>query len=357
MNTSIFRCGLSALNVAGLLLSLAGAGYCEGIQDITWTLGPNLPEFRKGGCATALDGKVISVFGMRQPWGEMDTMYVYDPAAGWWSRGPNAPVGQCYVQGAECGGAFYAIGGRQRQVHPQCYRLTARDGSYRWERMADLNEARGWSPSVAVDGKLYVFGGAKSGHGPTLGSVECFDTQKPGAGWEVVSEIPGGSRGWLGAAAAGGKIYVFGGAHFFEPKPEQGPDRERLAEMLMYDPQTNQWEQKNPLPYRISGMDSCVYRDRYIIVVGGAADVTDFDADLKTAYEKTERYASYYCPFVLVYDTESDKWQIMPSPMPVPTNDIRVVLLDSKLYALGGENIEPATSNTTPWLRIGTIVE
>jgi hypothetical protein len=41
--------------------------------------------------------------------------------------------------------------------------------------------------------------------------------------------------------------------------------------------------------------------------------------------------------------------------MPVPTNDIRVVLLGDRLYALGGENIEPATSNTTPWLRIGRI--
>ena len=48
------------------------------IADITWQLGPNMPEFRKGGCATVLDGKVISVFGMRQPWGEMSTMYLFD---------------------------------------------------------------------------------------------------------------------------------------------------------------------------------------------------------------------------------------------------------------------------------------
>jgi len=38
------------------------------IVDIQWERGPNLPEFRKGGCATAMNGKVISVFGMRQPW-------------------------------------------------------------------------------------------------------------------------------------------------------------------------------------------------------------------------------------------------------------------------------------------------
>ena len=66
-----------------------GASQGIGIKDITWTLGPNLPEYRKGGCGAALGGKVISVFGMRQPWGEMDTMYIFDPQTlRWRSRSP-----------------------------------------------------------------------------------------------------------------------------------------------------------------------------------------------------------------------------------------------------------------------------
>ena len=39
----------------------------------------------------------------------------------------------------------------------------------------------------------------------------------------------------------------------------------------------------------------------------------------------------------------------------MPTNDIRVVTDGNKLYAMGGENVEPATSNTTPWFRVGEI--
>jgi len=64
------------LHLAMVSVTVASAQElgCE-IADITWELGPNLPEFRKGGCVTVLDGKVISVFGMRQPWGEMATMY------------------------------------------------------------------------------------------------------------------------------------------------------------------------------------------------------------------------------------------------------------------------------------------
>lgn len=45
----------------------------------------------------------------------------------------------------------------------------------------------------------------------------------------------------------------------------------------------------------------------------------------------------------------------MPNVLPMPTNDIRVVSHEDTLYAPGGENIEPATSNTTPWLRIDQI--
>ena len=333
-----------------------GASAAE-IKDIHWRIGPNLPEYRKGGCAAALGGKVISVFGMRQPWGEMDTMYVYDPKTDWWSRGVDGPVGQCYVQGTECGDAFYAIGGRKGSVRTECYRVEEQDGTYVWTQVAGLNEARGWAPSVAVGAKLYVFGGARGGHGPTLSSVETLDTSAPNASWRIIDQIPGESRGWLGAAAVAGKIYVIGGSHFFDPKPAEGPDRKRLAEVLEFDPATLQWEPKSPLPYRLSGMDCCVYEDRYIIVVGGAPDVGDFTEEMMAAYEATDRHESYYCPFVMVYDTQTDRWRRLPSPLPMPTNDVRVVLIKKTLYVLGGENIEPATSNTTAWFRVGEIVE
>ncbi len=326
-----------------------------GITDITWTLGPNLPEFRKGGCAAALDGKVVSVFGMRYPWGEMDTMYVYDPATQWWTRGPDGPVGQCYVQGTECGGAFYAIGGRKGQVRQQCYVLKTTPAGYEWRDAPSLNDARGWPPSVAVGSRLFAFGGAESGHGPTLSSAEMLDTARPERGWQRVAPIPGESRGWLGAAAAGGRAYIFGGAHFFTPKPADGPDRKRLDETLCYDPASEEWQTRAPMPYRLSGMDACVYGDRYIIVVGGAAETGDFTPKMSSKCENTERNESYYCPFVLVYDTKTDRWTVLPGLLPMPTNDIRVVLIGDKLYALGGENVESATSNTTAWLRIGTI--
>lgn len=56
---------------------------------------------------------------------------------------------------------------------------------------------------------------------------------------------------------------------------------------------------------------------------------------------------SYYCPFVIVYDTQNGQWRRMPTKLPMPAHDIRVGIDGDTLYAIGGENIQPATSNTT----------
>jgi len=350
------------VSLAVCVFALCSVGKAQqtapGITDITWQLGPNLPEFRKGGCATVLGGKVVSVFGMRQPWGEMATMYVFDPQANWWQRGPDAPLGQTYVQGAEMGDSFFAIGGRSAArggVHTACYRLQNENAKFVWNRIADLDVKRAWAPSASVGSRLFVFGGSQGGHGPTLASVEMLDVSRNDAKWRKISDIPGDSRGWSGAAAAGGKIYLIGGSHFFDPKPALGPDRKRLNEVWQFDPDTYQWQARKPLPYRLSGFDCCAYRDRYIIVTGGAAETTDFTPEMQKLYEQDRFHKSFYCSFVLVYDTRIDQWHRLPSLLPMPTNDIRVVLNEDTLYALGGENIEPATSNTTPWLRIGRI--
>ena len=143
-------------------------------------------------------------------------------------------------------------------------------------------------------------------------------------------------------------IYLIGGAHFFRPKRESGPDRKRLNQVWQYDPATNRWNSRRPLPYRLSGFDCCVYRDRFIIVVGGAAETEDFTPEMRRIEQQDRFHRSYYCPFVLVYDAVTDRWRRMNSLLPMPTNDIRVVSSGDRLYALGGENIEPATSNTTP---------
>ncbi len=348
----------------GSAAQASAAGRQADITDISWEIGPNIPEFRKGSMATVMGGKVISAFGMRQPWGEMDTTYIYDPVTNWWSRGPNGPIGQTYGEGTELGNDYLAIGGRSKGlggVHGKCYRLTFRGGQYRWSEIPSLNEARGWAPSAAVGKRAFVFGG---GVGTmtglqTISSVEAWDSANPKEPWKIVAAIPGLSRGWSSAAAVNGKIYLMGGSHFYPRQagqPAKQPDRVQFNEVWEFNPETYEWKAKAALPYTLAGFDSCVYKDRYIIVAGGHAPKEgDFSREALEQWRGTKFHAAHYCPFVLVYDTKTDGWQRLPSLMPMPTNDIDLVIMGDRLYALGGENKEPATSNTTPWLRIGRI--
>ena len=91
-------------------------------------------------------------------------------------------------------------------------------------------------------------------------------------------------------------------------------------------------------------------------MVGGAHEDEDATPEMRTAQRKVRTHSSYYCPFVFVYDTRGNTWQHLPGLLPKPTNDIRVLIHEKRLYAIGGENIDPTTSNTTPFLRIGDFV-
>jgi N-acetylneuraminic acid mutarotase len=183
-----------------------------------------------------------------------------------------------------------------------------------------------------------------------------LDTAAERPDWLKVTDIPGDSRGWCGAASLGGRLYVLGGSHFFSPRPKSGADRKRTNEVWQLDPETYQWTRRQPLPVRLSGFDCCTFADRYIVVVGGAHEAADLTPEMRAAQQKDPLHASYYCPFVFLYDAHHDKWKHLPSLMPKPTNDIRAVVHRGRIYALGGENVDPATSNTTRWFRIGRII-
>ena len=152
------------------------------------------------------------------------------------------------------------------------------------------------------------------------------------------------------------KVYHLGGLRFFTPRSESGPDRKRTKEVWKLDPESYEQTRRSPLPVRLSGLDCCTSADRFIIVVGGAHEDADSTPEMRAARRNDPSHTSNYCPLVFVCDTHRDTWQRLPRLLPQPTNDIRVVIHRKRLYALGGENIDPATSNATRFLRIGDLV-
>ena len=350
----------SPLMILATLVLAAGLSTAAEIKDIHWTMGPDFPALRKGGALGVVDGKVISACGMEQPWCEAKTAYLLDPLnPTGWVKLPDRPGGRCYVQGVGLGNSLYVVGGRlggQTQTDGQ--KLTLQDGKWTWSDLPELNQNRGWAPIVALGTKLYAVGGfsaesfgGRVGH--TLNGIEVMDTAEAQPAWKEVTRIPGLSRGWLSAAAAAGKLYVFGGSEMIW-KGRQDMRRRKLDEVLVYDPAADTWQKLPPLPFKLSGTDCVVYEDRYAIIFGGAAD--GYSDELSRRKAQTKDHESYYSPFVLVYDTQQPSCRILPTPMPYPTNDVRAAVVGQTVLTFAGENIQKETSNTTRWVRIGKIV-
>lgn len=345
----------------GLLIVLTLASPAVGqtdmrIKDITWRLGAPFPELRKGCSLGVFEGKPISAGGMGHPWRESPTTYQYDPKADTWIALPDLPKGRVYMDGVSLPEAFYVIGGRREgQTLAELTRLARQDGKLRWADLKPMTVDRGWAAMDTWKTCIIVAGGNRFAKGQpafneksTSSAVELFDTAHPEKGWTRLPDIPGHSRGWVAGAVVGDAFYLFGGSHFRIVDGKRQSDR--LRETLRLDLKARTWSRRTDMPYAISGLDAVSYEDRYVILLGGAPDWST---------EQNKRYGrkpNEYSNRVLVYDTKGDAFEMMPSPMPHGTNDIRAARIGKTIYALGGENIDKATSNTTDYLRIGTIV-
>lgn len=324
-----------------------------GISDITWTLGPDHPTYRKGGAAGVLSGMVISAGGCEFPWAEAATVFAWTPGGSAWTQFPDMPQGRCYMDGTSVGDALYVPGGRWAfQTQSSTFRLRLLTGNWTWDSVANLNIHRGYFTVARLGTHIALAGGMQgSGQPPysesdTLSDVEWYDTAAA-AGWQLLPDFTMHSRAGAIVAAASGKLYVFGGTCYQCPNGQN--DSLRLADAQVFEPATGQWSSLPRLPFGLSGADAVTYRDRFIVMVGGAAQLT---AAQLAAWPQVP---GYYSNVVLVYDAKDSRYRVLPTLMPYGTGDIRTALIGDTLYAIGGENIDPATSNTTRWFRIGQI--
>lgn len=143
---------------------------------------------------------------------------------------------------------------------------------------------------------------------------------------------------YLHAAAIDGKgrLFVFGGSAA-EPSitQEDTEPSERfrrraadnstradtsLSSVEMYDPETNTWTARTPMPTPRQAMGADLGADGRIYVVGGAP-----------SYAHPRPMA-----VVEIYDPETDTWETGPSLNHARRGHAVVAMPDGKLYAIGG---------------------
>jgi N-acetylneuraminic acid mutarotase len=126
------------------------------------------------------------------------------------------------------------------------------------------------------------------------------------------------ARGGLGVAAVNGKIYAIGGDTIAGSSPYTGGI---VATNEEYDPATETWETKEPMPTPRMNFGIAVYNNKIYCIGGEEISKDDSKAPLTNVNE--------------VYDPTTDTWETKES-MPTPRSDLRANVVNGKIYLIGG---------------------
>jgi N-acetylneuraminic acid mutarotase len=195
------------------------------------------------------------------------------------------------------------------------------------------------------DGKIYVLGGwrkEKTGVDLKKGTyvneidvvsktMECYDpaTNK----WEYKKPLNRERMDFAAVAGKEDKIYVFGG----ETGMETEPQTPILNTVEVYDPKTDSWSFRKPMPVKRSGHCAVLAADGKIYILGGSEVL---DVPLNT---------------VFIYDPEKDSWEKGPN-MILPRDVLAAVATpDGKIYAIGGTDVG-AYEDKAQWEHLASLI-
>ncbi len=202
-------------------------------------------------------------------------------------------------------------------------------GSGTWATITPMLLGKCMAVAGAMNGQIYVVGGAVAAGGATT-EMEAFNPLT--GSWTVKASAPT-PRSIAGGAVINGKFYVVGGCFWSDC-------RIGLTNILeMYDPDTDVWTTKEPMPTALNSMATGVI-DNKLYVVGGMQECAPCTP----------------MNILQMYDPVTNTWQTK-SPMPTPRINPKAGVMNGKLYVAGGyvngipvntlEVYDPATDSWT----------
>ena len=329
-------------------------------MKINWCEGPQFPLLVKGGALGHIDEWIIHTTGVTYPWRETELSFGIRLGDEEWTPLPNLPPGRAYTAGTSGDGSFYVVAGRRRgRPLDDAYRLSLCGSGFRWDRLPRLKFPRG-APAVAeTDGYLLAVGGGEWTGGAFLPDAVPMDELLPpnGEAWLPIPPCPGRRRAACCAVGLRGSFYVFGGAYTSEAS---GVLRTvRLRDAWRFDVEAQSWSRLPPIPLEgLSGAAAVALDDRYVALVGGAVPdpVNPGTCQVRFAPEDERGVrVGWYNEKAFVFDTSTYRYEVIEDPLPWPAHDIRATTVDQNIVAVGGENVDPTTSNTCSKVRIGKV--
>jgi N-acetylneuraminic acid mutarotase len=252
-----------------------------------------------------------------------------------WRMATPMPSAQGEITSAVIGKKWYVMGGYDGpNVQARGIVMVYDAANDSWTSKQNMLIPAHHAAAVALNGKIYVFGGFVGRPGgkawQPIPSAVVYDPENDS--WKELAPMPT-PRGSAVAVALGGKIYVIGGAHANIPgKPMTEPLWVGVPTIVVgtvevYDPATNSWQSRAPMPtgrnhFMAAAVDGKIYAvdGRLGMPFVTMSDVTDL---------------------VEMYDPATDTWTYK-GRSPTRRGDVAGDVYNGKIYVTGGEYEEPA---------------
>ena len=219
---------------------------------------------------------------------------------------------------------------------------SAADSEGFWKELAPMPTARTGVGVVGVNGKIYAIGGV------SVHISQANEVYDPTANsWTTKAPIPS-TRDSFGVAAVDDKIYCIGGSS------GTGLYSTLHAANEMYDPKTDTWTKKAPLPTVVGGCASAVLDSKIYIITIDKTQIYDTKTDTWSNGPAIPTYTTgshgaattgVYAPkriYVVngtsnwVFDPRANSWSQAANPLGQPLNFAGIAVLNDQIYCVGG---------------------
>lgn len=322
LSTALSACLVLA---TALSVSCGSDAASNEVKPSPWRPATSLPIARFEAYAALARGRVHFIGGITGVEGDMRTAHpsrrvdVLDPSSpAAWSAGPDLPEDgpKHHLSVAVWNDAIYVVGGfdgilgQNEPFRPIAVAYVLDAGAATWRKLAPPPLARGGATAQAIDGKIYVTGGAPNEGEPSYAQLDVYDIAADR--WSTREPMPTAREHVASCAVDGTMIVVGGWTNVAVPHPAN-------AAAEQYDPKSGTWKKLPPMPTARGGL-AALAMGSTCHVVGGE----DWRLPAPGTFGSHE-----------VFDTTTGTWTVA-SPMPTARHGLGLAFTGGVLYAVGG---------------------
>jgi len=253
--------------------------------------------------------------------GSVGTARAQAPAQGrvpQWVKAAPFPVPEEELYGSVINGKFYVLGGFGVGGMAPGLVFEYDPAGDRWTRKKDMPIKVHHQAQIPLNGKLYVFGGCLQGISGEGGTQNAWEWDPVADTWKALAQMDR-KRCSAVAEQVDGKIYLIGG---LEPM-ENGKGTRVTGLNQMYDPATNTWANRSPMPTSRNHAHAGAVNGK-IYVLGGRLGAGNIP--VTTNIDTVEEY-----------DPVANLWGPVKERMPQVRSGGGWAVCNGKIYLGGGE--------------------